>query len=76
MKKTIFAIILVLSLLFVSTISVSAYSPHYLPGGKNYISSDNVRKVGSNISTINPLLVKPYTEYTFSVSRDYMIYES
>lgn len=71
MKKTIFAIILVLSLLFVSTISVSAYSPHYLPGGKNYISSDNVRKVGSNISTINPLLVKPYTEYTFSVSRDY-----
>jgi hypothetical protein len=63
---------LFLSFLSIFIITVSAYSPHYLPGGKNYISSDNVVKVGDIVNSINPFLVKSYTDYTFSVSRDYV----
>lgn len=72
MKKFIFSMFLFLSLLSIFIIKVAAYSPHYLPGGKNYISSDNVVKVGDIVNSINPFLVKSYTAYTFSVSRDYV----
>jgi len=72
MKKFIFSMFLFLSFLSIFIITVSAYSPHYLPGGKNYISSDNVVKVGDIVNSINPFLVKSYTDYTFSVSRDYV----
>lgn len=72
MKKFIFSMFLFLSLFSIFIMKVSAYSPHYLPGGKNYISSDNVVKVGDIVNSINPFLVKSYTAYTFSVSRDYV----
>ncbi|HQN74926.1 MAG TPA: Ig-like domain repeat protein [Bacillota bacterium] len=71
MKKNILLVFLSLIVVTIFTVQVSAYSPHYLPGGKNYISSDNIIKVDETISTINPFLVKPYTDYTFSVYRDY-----
>jgi len=71
MKKIFLGTFLLLSMFSIVLISVSAYSPDYLPGGKNYISSDNIIKVDEIVSTISPFLVKPYTEYTFSVSRDY-----
>ncbi|MDT8337314.1 MAG: hypothetical protein RQ856_05760 [Candidatus Izemoplasmatales bacterium] len=72
MKKLIFSMFLFLSFLLIFIIKVAAYSPHYLPGGKNYISSDNAIEVSDIVSSINPFLVKSYTDYTFSVSRDYV----
>ncbi|MGD9761499.1 MAG: hypothetical protein AB7U52_03570 [Candidatus Izemoplasmatales bacterium] len=72
MKKIVLGTILLLSALSIFIIRVNAYSPDYLPGGKNYISSDNIIKVDEIISTMNPFLVIPYTEYTFSVSTDYV----
>jgi hypothetical protein len=72
MKKISFSIFVIISIIFYSFISIKAYSPHYLPGGKNYISTDNVFKVNMDVRSIEPFLIKPYTEYTFSVSRDYV----
>ena len=72
MKKIFLSAFLLLSMFSIVLISVNAYSPDYLPGGKNYISSDNIIKVDETVSTMSPFLVKPYTEYTFSVARDYI----
>lgn len=71
MKKTIITIIL-LSTFSLIIYNVNAYSPHYLPGGKNYISSDNIIKIEQTVSTISPFLVKSYTNYTFSIERNYV----
>ncbi|MFA7076093.1 MAG: hypothetical protein WC152_05435 [Candidatus Izemoplasmatales bacterium] len=71
MKKTMSSILLILCLCSVYLVKVSAYSPHFLPGGKNYISSDNIIKIGETVSTIDSFLVKPYVNYTFSLSQDY-----
>lgn len=71
MKKRLLLLMILVSLLSIFIVRVDAYSPHYLPGGKNYISSDNIIKVGEQVSTINPFLVKPYTDYTFSIERYY-----
>lgn len=67
MKKIILGFILSMTFLTVFIIKVEAYSPHYLPGGKNYISSDNIIEVNETISSIDSFVIKPYTEYTFSV---------
>lgn len=67
MKKIILGFILSITFLTVFIIKVEAYSPHYLPGGKNYISSDNIIEVNETISSIDSFVIKPYTEYTFSV---------
>ncbi len=72
MKKYLVILLLIGVFVLASNLAVKAYSPHYLPGGKNYISSENIRKVANEIQTINPFLVKTYTEYTFFVSRDYV----
>ncbi|MDY0024100.1 MAG: hypothetical protein RBR66_04125, partial [Candidatus Izemoplasmatales bacterium] len=72
MKKIILSLILLMSFMSLLFVNVSAYSEHYLPGGKNYISSDNLIKVDNIVSTITPFLVKPYTEYTLSISRDHI----
>lgn len=71
MKKIILGLILVMTFLTVYIVKVEAYSPHYLPGGKNYISSDNIIEVNEMISTIDSFMVKPYTEYTFSVDNSF-----
>lgn len=67
MKKIILGFILSITFLTVFIIKAEAYSPHYLPGGKNYISSDNIIEVNETISSIDSFVIKPYTEYTFSV---------
>ena len=67
MKKIILGFILSMTFLTVYIVKVEAYSPHYLPGGKNYISSDNIIEVNETISSIDSFTIKPYTEYTFSV---------
>jgi hypothetical protein len=71
MKKRLFVINFIFLLLILNFVNVNAYSPHYLPGGKNYISEENLVQNGSVIESINPILIKPYTEYTLSVDRDY-----
>lgn len=53
---------------------VKAYSPDYLPAGKNYLSKDNFVNEGEYLVTIDPFAVKPYTDYCLTVTRDY--YES
>lgn len=50
---------------------VRAYSPDYLPGGKNYLSVDNFTYGNGVLSTIDPFLVKPYTDYALTIPRDY-----
>jgi hypothetical protein len=72
MRKTIITIVLFISLLSCILLNVKAYSPHYLPGGKNYISSDNIIKTDQTVYTLSPFLVKPYSHYTFSIERSYV----
>ncbi|MBN2505013.1 MAG: hypothetical protein JXB20_06705, partial [Bacilli bacterium] len=45
--------------------------PHYLPGGQNYLSEDNFTNTGDYYATIDPFLVKPYTDYILSFPMDY-----
>lgn len=71
MKKRIFLINFIFILVLLNFVNVKAYSPHYLPGGKNYISEDNLIQSDTRIASVNPILVKPFTEYTFSVPRAY-----
>ena len=71
MKKRLLKKLILCCLIPIFLIHIKAYSPHYLPGGKNYISSENIIKVDETISTINPFLIKPYTDYTLTIGRDY-----
>ena len=50
---------------------VLAYSPHYLPGGDNYLSEDNFVLDGDYFVSLEPFLVKPFTEYMLTISRSY-----
>ncbi|HRY78171.1 MAG TPA: hypothetical protein P5154_05345 [Candidatus Izemoplasmatales bacterium] len=50
---------------------LQAYSPHYLPGGKNYLSADNFQYASGRLSAIEPFLVKPYTDYALTLPRWY-----
>lgn len=70
MKKKLFLLsFLILSLVFLNANYVLGYSPHYLPGGKNYLSEENFTINGSSYETDDPFVVIPYTEYTLTVSR-------
>lgn len=64
----VFAALLIFSL---APARVEAYSPHYLPGGKNYLSVDNFEMDGSYYSAIENFLVKPNTTYCLSVGAAY-----
>ena len=48
-----------------------AYSPDCLPGGINYLSSENFFFDGDKYGSIDPFLVKPYTEYTLTIPKLY-----
>lgn len=61
----------VLSILGFHFVSVQAYSPDYLPGGKNYLSANNFEVSGEYLSTIDPFAVKPYTDYCLTIPRGY-----
>ena len=71
MKK----IIVVLALLFcalplIESVSADTYSPHYLPGGKNYLSTDNFSYLTGSLSSDEAFAIKAYTDYTLSFPRD------
>ncbi|MDY0138534.1 MAG: hypothetical protein RBR50_02430 [Candidatus Izemoplasmatales bacterium] len=72
MKKTLLIFTLLLSFITAFLLNALAvnYSPNYLPGGKNYISKDNMILEGDMITSIDSFLVKPYTNYTVSFLRD------
>jgi len=68
MKRKYILLLLLIGLFAVNSfVRINAYSPHYLPGGKNYLSADNYSVDGDYYSNIESFLVKPYTEYTLSM---------
>jgi len=68
MKKIITLFSLLLMVVLYAFQIVNAYQANYLPGGKNYISKDNLlyASVDNSISTKEAFLVKPETDYTIS----------
>ncbi len=55
--------------------SVMAYSPHYLPGGTNYLASDNFERESGYYSSIDPFLIKPNTTYCLALPGEYTTYQ-
>lgn len=50
---------------------IDAYVPHSMPGGKNYLASDNFPIDVYGAESIDPILVKPNMFYTLSVTTYY-----
>ncbi len=72
MKRKYILLLFLMGLFAVNSfVRINAYSPHYLPGGKNYLSVDNYSVDGDYYSNIESFLVKPYTEYTLSIPGSY-----
>lgn len=69
--KHVFYVMLCIALLLSGVYKAFAYSPDVLPGGKNYLTSDNFYLNGDDYRTVEPFLVKPYTEYTITIPRSY-----
>ncbi len=61
-------------LAFVSP-TVAAYSPHYLPGGTNYLSSDNFERESGYYTSVYPFLIKPNTTYCLALPGEYTAYQ-
>jgi hypothetical protein len=71
-KKIVLTCMMMILIAYFCTINIFAYSPHYLPGGKNYLSGDNFHyEITPYYSTLENFLVKPYTEYTLTLHKDY-----
>jgi hypothetical protein len=73
-KATLLILIMTLLFLGIDQAIVQAYSPHYLPGGKNYLSTENFVVSGDYLITNENFLVKPYTNYCLTIPRDYYEY--
>jgi len=72
MKKLLLLLLCIAGLsLSVHTVFAEDYSPHYLPGGKNYLSNDNFELSTGRYSTIDPFTIKAHTYYALSFNRDY-----
>lgn len=70
-KKLILICVMIVSIMFINVVNIMAYSPHYLPGGRNYLSADNFYYESSySYRNIDEFLVKPYTEYTLTMPDD------
>lgn len=50
---------------------VSAYEPHSMPGGKNYLASDNFPIDMNGAESLDAILVKPNMFYTLAVTSYY-----
>lgn len=72
-KKLILTSFLMGVIILFSFISVNAYSPHYLPGGKNYLTADNFFEEDTDYLTKDPFLVKSYTDYVLTVPLEYVM---
>jgi len=68
----VFMMSIVSLMLVYSMNEVLAYSADCLPGGKNYLTEDNFSTDGIHYAVIEPFLVKPYTEYTLTVPKQYL----
>ncbi len=69
MKKILLLMGLIILVFIGFTQSASASGSNYLPGGKNYISKENLEfHSGNTLESINPILLKPETDYVFSFS--------
>jgi len=72
MKKIILLLLCLAGLsLSIHTVFAEDYSPHYLPGGKNYLSNDNFELITGKYSSIDPFTIKAHTSYALSFTRDY-----
>ncbi len=69
-KAIVILILMMLSIYFGITY-VNAYSPHYLPGGKNYLTEENFIEENTDYLTYHAFLVKPYSDYTITIPRLY-----
>jgi len=69
MKKIFFVLLLTMITLMTASViaEVSAYSPDYLPGGKNYLAETNFEMQGSQYVSKDSFLVKSFTEYTLTI---------
>jgi hypothetical protein len=70
-KRWLWGLLAIVSVLGLRLPQLRAYSPHFLPGGKNYLSVDNFQYASGRLSAIEPFLVKPYTFYTLTIPRWY-----
>lgn len=76
MKKRMIGMLIIVIAIFMTNISIAyGYSPHYLPGGKNYLSEANFSIIDEDYVCNDPFLVKPYTDYTLTVPREYIDFE-
>ena len=72
MKKLILVLAVLLGFFpMIQTVSADTYSPHYLPGGKNYLSTDNFTYSTGVLSSNDNFAVKAHTYYTISFPRDF-----
>lgn len=71
MKKLILVLAVLLGFIpMIQTVSADTYSPHYLPGGKNYLSTDNFTYSNGILSSNDNFAIKAHTYYTLSFPRD------
>ena len=72
MKKLILIPVVLVTLLLILATFVDISSPNKLPDGKNYLDSLNVYKEERFVDTEKLFLVKVNTNFTLSISRDYV----
>ena len=72
MKKILILPILVITLLFVIAPFIKIDAVENYPNGKNYVNPDNMNIEGNFIFNKEPILIKPDTTYTVSISRYYV----
>jgi len=71
LKKIIFVLALLLCAIpLIESVSADTYSPHYLPGGKNYLSTDNFSYLNGYLSSDEAFAIKAHTYYTLSFPRE------
>ena len=72
MKKILILPIFVITLLFVIAPFIKNDNIENFPNGKNYVNPDNMYIEGNFIFNKEPILIKPDTTYTISISRYYV----
>lgn len=72
MKKILILPIFVITLLFVIAPFIKNDNIENFPNGKNYVNPDNMYIEGNFIFNKDPILIKPDTTYTISISRYYV----
>lgn len=71
-KQLLLTCFLMISIIFISLVDLKAYSPDYLPGGKNYLTEENLEVYENDYQSKIPFVVKPYTDYVITITEGYM----